>query len=200
MLAWELDSMAEVTYRMFVKTAILLALIIVGWSIYNGVLQEKLPGENHYHAANKFFEDGEYSKALLSYQQVLLINPEFIHAKRGAARSLMQLGRLEESLNLFNEVIEQEPTFAASYANRGILYDRIEEYSHAINDYKAAIKLNSELIKGPSWLTRFLRNQTEKPPSIKDRMIYLQHELQKPKHERLLNIPDLDNQQEPYKS
>ena len=192
--------MSDIVYRMLVRLAFLIALFVIAWSIYHGALQEKIPGENDYHAANKYFEDGKYQQALLSYKKTLSINPDFIHAKRGIARSLMQLNQNEMSLAVFNEVIKQEPTFAASYANRGILYDRMEKYAKAINDYQTAIKLNKELVEGPSWITRFLRNQAQKPPNIHDRMIYLQQELAKPKHEQLLKLPQLDDQQKPYKS
>ncbi len=192
--------MTEFTYRLLVKIAFLLALIVIGWSIYDGALQEKLPGENDYHAGNKYFEDGEYQQALLSYQTALTVNPGFIHARRGVARSLMQLNEYENSLMTFNAVINLEPTFPASYVNRGILLDRMGRYTEAIKNYQKAIELDAEIAEGPSWMTRFLRNQAEKPPNIHDRMNYLRDELQKPESEQVLSVPVLDGEQAPYKS
>ena len=52
--------------------------------------------------------------------------------------------------------------------------------------------------EGPHWLTRFLRNQPEAPPTIADRARYLRAELAKPEAERVLRMPEIDAQQRPY--
>ena len=54
-------------------------------------------------------------------------------------------------------------------------------------------------IQGPHWLTRFLRKQPEKPPTVKERLAYLEAELAKPEEERLLRIPEVDEAQRSYK-
>jgi tetratricopeptide (TPR) repeat protein len=167
--------------------------------LYDGAFKEKLDGESHYHAANKYFEDGMFGDALISYRKAFTENPQLIHANRGIARSLMMLERYEEALSIFNKVIEQEPEFSASYANRGILYDRMQNYTAAIADYEKAVQLDPEIAEGPSWITRFLRNQAEKPPTILDRMKYLQAEMSKPEDQRVLQLPKKDEEQRPYK-
>ena len=191
--------MEKVQYNFLVRAALLLTIAWIGWSLYDGAFREKVGGESAYHAGNKFFEDGLYKDALKSYQDALRKNPQFINAKRGVARSLMQLGQNEKALETFNEVIASEPEFGASYANRGILNDRMGNYKAAIADYNKAIQLNPELAEGPKWLTRFLRNQAEKPPTILDRMKYLQAEMDKPEDQRVLQLPDKDEGQRPYK-
>lgn len=191
--------MEKSRYNHLVNIAFFLTVVWIGWSIYDGAIHEKTPGENLYHAGNKYFEDGFYIDALNSYRKALEKNPKLIHAKRGEARTLMQLHKNQEALSVFNEVITQEPEFGASYANRGILYDRMQFYTSAIADYEKAIQLDPTLAKGPSWLSRFLRNQAEKPPTILDRMNYLKAELNKPENERTLQLPKKDNLQKPYK-
>ena len=111
----------------------------------------------------------------------------------------MLLEQYDEALGVFNKVIEQEPEFSASYANRGILHDRMQNYTAAIADYEKAIQLDPEIADGPSWITRFLRNQAEKPPTILDRMKYLQVEMSKPEDQRVLQLPNKDEKQRPYK-
>ena len=192
--------MPSSNHKLLVYFSILLGIFIIAWSLYDGALRESIPGENDYHSANKYFEDGEYNNAKLSYLSCLSKNPDFIHAKRGLARTYLQLNEYEEALQKFNEVIEQESEFAASYANRGILLDRMGRYPEAIDDYKKAIELDEKITDGPSWITRFLRNQPQKPPNVYDRLIYLENELQKPKEKRLLKIPEIDDLQKPYKS
>jgi tetratricopeptide (TPR) repeat protein len=111
----------------------------------------------------------------------------------------MQLNRLDEALQVFNVAIAYEPNFAGTYANRGILYDRMGQYQKAIEDYERALSMDQEIAEGPHWLTRFLRLQPEKPPTIVDRMHYLKQELAKPESERVLRLPGEDEKQQPYK-
>ena len=186
-------------YKNLIYTAIVLTIGWVGWGIYDSFFLSRIPGDAEYHAANKFFEDGAYERALKSYNDALQLNSSNIHALRGRARSLMQLGNEVEALAVFNEAIEIEPEFGGTYANRGILYDRMGEYELALQDYQTALKIDPEIAEGPHWLIRFLRNQPERPPGVLERANYIAMELRKPEAERLLQIPEIDEQQRSYK-
>ena len=186
-------------YRFLVWTAIVLTVAWVGWSLYDSMISPRQPGDMAYLEGNTLFEDGEYDRALDKYDEALDIVPDHIHALRGRARSLMQLGQSAQALATFNTAIALEPEFAASYANRGILHDRMGRYEMAIEDYERAIELDPEIAEGPHWLTRFLRNQPEKPPGIAERAAYLRKELTKPEGERLLRLPEVDAEQRSYK-
>ena len=117
---------------------------------------------------------------------------------RGRARTLMQLGRAEQALAAFDAAISLKPDFGATYANRGILRDRLGRYEKAVEDYTRALELDAELADGPHWLTRFLRNQPQKPPGIAERAAYLREQLAKPANERLLKVPEVDAEQRSY--
>lgn len=186
-------------YRFLMGAAIAMTAAWVGWSFYDSFFGDKAPGDLAYHAANRLFEDGEYARALADYETALKKNPRHLYALRGKARTLMQLERYEESLAAFDEAVQRDPDFGATYANRGILYDRMGRYRAAIADYEHALHLDQELADGPNWLTRFLRLQPEKPPTIADRAAYLRAQLAKPVDERVLRVPELDEQQRPYK-
>jgi len=86
-----------------------------------------------------------------------------------------------------------------AYANRGILKDRMGDYHGALSDYEQAMQLEPEVNEGPGLLTRFMRNQAEKPPAIADRVEYMKAELAKPASERVLNLPEEDAGQRAYK-
>ena len=191
--------MDDSLYKFLKYTAITLTIAWVGWSIYDSFLKGNMPGDDTYLAANKFFEDGHYEEALKEYDLALQADPNHIHALRGKARTLMQLNRNDEALQVFNEAIAHEPDFAGTYANRGILYDRMGQYQKAVEDYERALSMDPELSEGPNWLTRFLRLQPEKPPTIADRAQYLKQELAKPESERLLRLPGEDEKQRSYK-
>ncbi len=182
-----------------IRFVLVLTIIFIVFTLYKGTLHEEVPGNNSYQAGNKQFEDGMYGSALASYTQAFKTNPENVHAQRGIARSLMQLNKNNEALQVFDEVILKDPSFATSYANRGILHDRMQNYEQAMVDYQKALALDSSLAEGPSWLTRFLKNQVDKPSTIEDRLTFLQQELEKPEADRVLQIKQQDDQQQSYK-
>ncbi len=186
-------------HKFLVVTAIVLTLAWIGWSYYDSKIAPSKPGDAAYLAANKLFEDGDYQRALDKYDEALEETPNHIHAMRGRARSLMQLGQSTQALAEFNTAISLEPDFGSTYANRGILHDRMGRYQKAMEDYERALELDPELIDGPHWLTRFLRNQPQKPPGIAERTAYLRKELAKPESERLLRVPEQDAEQRSYK-
>jgi len=186
-------------YAVLKWTAIGLGVAWVGWSIYDSMISPRKPGDFAYLEANTFFEDGEYQRALAKYDEALKEDPNHLFALRGRARSLMQLGQSAQALSAFNTAIALEPDFGATYANRGVLHDRMGRYEKAIEDYEQALALDPELAEGPHWLTRFLRNQPEKPPGVAERAAYLRAELAKPVGERLLRVPELDAEQRSYK-
>jgi len=186
-------------YKVLMTLAIVLTVAWIGWSVYDGVIVEAIPGDSRYLAGNSYFEDGRYNEALAEYQAALAIDPDHFQAGRGKARSLMQLGKNEEALTVFDGLIEKHPDFAAIYANRGILHDRMGRFQAAIQDYEKALQLDPKLADGPHWLTRFLRNQPQRPPTIADRARYLKEQLDKPESERVLRLPEEDKRQRPYK-
>ena len=186
-------------YKFLKVTAITLTVGWLAWGIYDGFFRERAPGDSAYHAANKLFEDGAYERALQDYEEALRHDPLHIHAMRGQARSLMLIGKNADALAAFNEAIALDPEFAGTYANRGILHDRMGNHELALQDYIQALQLDPEIAEGPHWLTRFLRNQPERPPGVAERAAYLAAELAKPESERLLTIPEIDEEQRSYK-
>lgn len=191
--------MDERLYQALKWIAIALGALWVGWSIWDGLLSEERPGDQEYMAGNRLFEDGYYERALAEYDKALQADPQAVYAVRARARTLMQLGRYDEALRAFDEAIAMEPEFAGTYANRGILHDRMGEYEKALADYHRALELDAEAVEGPHWLTRFLRNQPEAPPTVADRAEYLEEQLALPESERLLRVPEIDREQRPYK-
>ncbi len=191
--------MDDPVYRLLRNLAIVLTLAWVGWSAWDSLRQDTGPGLTAYAAGNRAFEDGDYERALRAYEEALQENPQLLDALRGKARTLMQLGRTADALAAFDEAIARQPDFGATWANRGILHDRLGHYAQALADYEKALSLNPELAEGPGWITRFLRLQAEKPPTIADRARYLREQLALPESERLLKVPEVDAQQRSYK-
>lgn len=135
----------------------------------------------------------------------LLAQAEAQGASKATARAAAYYAR---AMTCYNAAIkgeeEREMTplrqriLGVAYANRGILRDRMGDYSGALSDYGESMRLEPEVAEGPGFLIRFMRNQAEKPPTIADRARYLRAELGKPEGKRLLRMQAVDSQQRAY--
>lgn len=190
--------MNERLYRILKYTAIVMVVGWIGWSFYDGFVKPRDAESVAAAAAHRAFADGQYERALDGYSELLDENPDNLDARRGLARTLLQMERYDEALAQFNRAIEADPDFGATYANRGILNDRIGNYEQALADYRRAIELDPEVDEGPGWLTQFLRNQPD-VPTVGARADYLAAELEKPPQERRLRIPEIDEKQRSYR-
>ena len=191
--------MDDSLYKVLKYTAIVLVLGWIGWTIADSFFIERIPGNTAYQEGDILFQDGEYEQALRKYERALAAQPDAPHYVRAKARTLMQLGRYEESLRWFNQAVDLQPYFGGTYANRGILFDKMGEYGKAMEDYEKSLKLDETVGEGPHWLVRFLRNQPEAPPTVADRLAYLKQEMAKPEGERVLRVPEEDEKQRTYK-
>ena len=190
--------MDERLYRFLKYTAIVMVLGWIGWTIYDGFVRPRDAESLAIAAAHRAFADGRFEKARQDYRELLDNDPDNLDARRGLARTLMQLERYDEALAQFDRAIEADPDFGAAYANRAILFDRTGRYERALADYRHAIELDPELDEGPGWLTRFLRNRPE-VPTIGARADYIAAQLEKPPQERTLRVPEKDAEQESYR-
>jgi Tetratricopeptide repeat len=102
-----------------------------------------------------------------------------------AANNLFEDGSYERAAAGYRDALAEAPDFAGTWANRGILLDTMGRHEEALIDYTKALQLDPSIAHGPHWLTRFLRNQAEAPPTVADRAAYLRAELAKPEGERL---------------
>lgn len=178
---------------------ILIMLIGVAAIFYWRVNSETTPGDYLVKTGNYRLEDGQLEEAVKEFSGALEVNPQHVFAHLGLAITYMQMGENARALSEFDRTIELAPELAAAYANRGILHDRLGEYQTALNDYKKALTIDAEVLDGPGFLWRFMRNIDKPPPTIYERAVYLQTELEKPPAERVLKVPELDDQQRMFK-
>jgi len=151
-------------------------------------------------SAHRAFSDGDYRLARADFAAARIERADDREARFGEALALLQLGDHAGAERLFDALVADPDADGAAYvlANRGILRDRAGRHEEALLDYEMALRLDPTLADGPGFMTRFLRNQVEHPPTIADRARYLRAELAKPPTERLLAVPAADARQRPY--
>jgi len=190
--------MKDLSGRILKYGLVLLVILFVLFSLYDGLFKGKDDYSMTMNAGHRYFEDGEYEKAIREFESILQKDATTSPALFGVAIARMQLGHFDEALEKFTAAInlEKNSTNQAFYfANRGILYDRMGLHHKALDDYKMALAQAPETADGPGILSRILHNQPEPPPTIADRARYLQAELAKPEGERILSVPEVDRQQ-----
>ena len=185
-------------YNLLVKIALCVFICFSLWLIWEHFSNQE-PGYNDYSAANKAFEDENYLRAYNYFLEAYKINNNEVYVIEGIARSLMELGRYEEAIQYFNLAIKTDKSFVASYANLGILYDRIGNHLEAMKFYNLALSMDIELKDGMSLLDRILRGYIKKPTTIIERLKYLEKQYMLPQNDRLLTMPEIDDQQPNYK-
>ncbi len=177
---------------------LLLFVAIVAFVLYWRTSVEDTPGDYHVKTGNYRLQDGQYDRAIAEFELALEANAGHPLAYLGIALALMHQKRYEASLEAFDRSLTLDNSLAVAYADRGILYDRMGQHALALQDYRRALDLDPKLANGPGWLWRFLRNVSERPPTIADRAAYLEAELRKAPADRLLSLPEIDAQQRMY--
>ena len=185
-------------YRRLVVIAWILGGGWLGWALYEQFL-DRDPLVIEVESAERHFADGRYRESFSVYEKLERERPGHPQMLRGMARSLMQLGENRRALELYDRAIELDGEFAVAYLSRAILLDRMGLFSAAIADYEKAAELDASIDEGPGWLTRFLRNQSEKQPTASQRAQYLRQQLALPEGEREMRRPEIDSKQRSYR-
>ena len=165
----------ETVYRYIRFFGIGIIFLSFSWAI----LKSSSPSEKRpsFAKAVSLYTDGKFQEALFYYETAISEDPDFIHAKRGRARTLMQLGEDSKALKAFDEVLKLDKKSAVSFANRAILEDRMGLYHRAIEDYSRAIKMDPKLGQGIDWFTRLIQNRKEHAQTLSERVKVLRDKI-----------------------
>ena len=164
-------------------------LVAIGWLILDGQ-----DGDGpQLQAADNAFASRDYAEAARLYRQI----SRHWRGKMGLANAQVQLGRFEPALVSINGAIALAPDNDCLYANRGVVHDHLGRYDAAIADYRRAVSHCPESTKGMHWLDRLMYNVQKRPPTVLERLGYLNAQMKLPANERQLSLPKLDRMQRP---
>jgi len=178
----------------------LAVLALLAGAFWWGRVGSADPADYHVRKGNYRLEDGHWEEAIAEFDTALLADANHPYAQLGRSIALLQLERDDEALAGLDRIVASRPGFAPAHAERGILLDRMGRHEEALAAYRRALEIDPDGFEGPGWIWRFLHNVPEKPPTIRDRADYLEKELAKPPGERLLRLPEKDDEQRMYKT
>jgi len=135
-----------------VAKSVLLACAFSGF-----VLAQRAPAEEQsLQAAARQIEKGGCSGAADPVRQFLAANPHSFIAYNLLGICLAQAGEIEGARNSFETALELNPGLATAHVNLGKLLIRMHDESAAIQQFKAAIALDSEiLVRDPASYSAF---------------------------------------------
>ena len=189
--------------------AILTFVMFTVWMLIKS-FRNRPPGDYQTEVCDMRLKDKQYEKALEAAKLALEKRPD----QRGAIiyKALVFISKKEyfkatEELNYLIRYLEKKNKeddltgrgiLAASYANRGIIKDREENYKGALKDYIKALGIDHEAVAGPG-LGTIILNYKFKSSSVRERALYLNEQLQLPEEDRVLRIEELDEGQVMHK-
>ncbi len=91
-----------------------------------------------------YFDEGNFDEAIWSFNNALILNPEFAEAYNSRGFAYLYLNKFDLAMQDFNKAIELNPEFFEAYLNRGKVYRSKHKYKLAFRDFNKALKLNPE--------------------------------------------------------
>jgi tetratricopeptide (TPR) repeat protein len=201
--------------RVLRRFVILMVILTVVVMLFRDVIVaqfDRPPGDYYTEVGSNRLVDGLYDQAMEEFNKALEESPDHRGALMGRALIYIQTERYEDAIGELGYLIERlqitlesEPddrtgqgVLAAAFANRGIVHDRRGLYEEALADYIAALRTDPGAIEGPDIFQKILLGG-DQISTVRDRAEYLHQQLQLPENERLLSLPELDEQQFMYK-
>jgi tetratricopeptide (TPR) repeat protein len=80
-------------------------------------------------------------RALVCFEEVLVLDSHHVKAHVKKAAALEQLGRLEEALASYDHALALDDCLAEAYVGKGAVYNRLERYREALECYEHAAHL-----------------------------------------------------------
>ena len=80
--------------------------------------------EDHYYAALDFMAEGKLEKAVAAYHDSLAADPTFTEAMHGLARTLQDLQRYDEAIEVANRIAELDPDDVLAHTSLSVLYQK----------------------------------------------------------------------------
>ncbi len=80
--------------------------------------------EDHYYAALDLFADHQHERALEEYKKSVAADPTFTEALHGMARTLQDLERLDDAIEVSRRIADLDPDDVLAHTSLSVLYQK----------------------------------------------------------------------------
>ncbi|MDJ0636166.1 MAG: tetratricopeptide repeat protein [Xenococcaceae cyanobacterium MO_188.B29] len=109
-------------------------------------LSPNLINAHGYHRLGRFLQaHGQLDKAITCYQRAQeRSNGSLLEVECHLGEIWLQKGKLDQSIAIYQKILEQDPTYAKAHHKLGTIYLKQKRYEDAIIAFRQAIKLQSD--------------------------------------------------------
>ena len=90
---------------------------------------------------------GQHEEAVIHYNKVIGLKPDFAEAYSNLGASLNELDRNEEAVEAFNKAIELKPDFHEAHNNLGNTLNALAKPEEAVSSFNTAIELKRNFVE-----------------------------------------------------
>jgi len=188
--------------KRFTSLMFISALVVGGATLLYDSFFTLPPGDYETRRGDILLSGGDHTAALEYFNKALQKMPDHRGALMGRALVFIQTAQYLEAEAELTYMIDwleknlqpEDPTgrgaLAAAYANRGIVLDRQGVHKEALANYIKALEVDESSVSGPGLAYKILYDP--RPSTVRKRALYIYEQLQLPKTQRELSIPELD--------
>ncbi|MCK4532478.1 tetratricopeptide repeat protein [bacterium] len=142
--------------------------VIVKKKIERKVLNEAILARDLYGKAMGFFEQGDFSQALIEVGEVLKIEPQMAEAHFLAGKIHANSHRFIEAVEACQWAIQLVPLFLAAHFLLGVVYDKMGQRQEAIDEFRKVIYIDRAFGLAYFNIARIYQLQGESEKSLKE--------------------------------
>lgn len=95
----------------------------------------------YYREGRSQVESGNFDSALVNFQKVIVLAPNFVQAYNEAGIILTINGQIEQAIDMYLKAIKLAPDYPDSYSNLALLYEEKKDFSKAASCWKKRANL-----------------------------------------------------------
>jgi len=127
-------------HKKWIIIVIATVLVVAGYFVFG--FTRAVSSYNHGAA---FMAQGEYDRAIASFDKAIRIEPSFAEAYCNRGTAYYEKGQCDAAIADFSKAIENEPDFAQAYYNRAVAYYDRQECDKAMQDAQKAQSLGHQV-------------------------------------------------------
>lgn len=103
--------------------------------------QGKVSPETHFALGLSYFNMGNFSEAVASFERSIKLRPNFYRAHFDLGRALAKLSKFDEALEAYKQALAVNPEFFAAHYEIALLLSAQQQTTAAIRHFKATVRL-----------------------------------------------------------
>jgi tetratricopeptide (TPR) repeat protein len=97
------------------------------------------------------FEKGNYTRALLDFDEAIRLNPNHSEAHRWRGDALLNRREFDKALSAYEDAMRLDPNNAMAYLCSGMAWTEKRDFGKARSAFEKAVQLNPQLAHDPTY-------------------------------------------------